>query len=107
MVGKPKAKPGGEDIHVAIGDFATARVEGSYSLVYLVCNTIMNLITQQAQVACSRNAAAHLRPGGRVVIKVMVPELQRLPPGETMHVFAAGERHWGIDETSTTSGTKD
>jgi SAM-dependent methyltransferase len=98
MVAKLRAKPGGEDMDVAIGDFATASVEGSFVLVYLVCNTIMNLTTQDAQVACFRNAAAHLRPGGRFVIKVMVPELQRLPPGETMHVFDASDTHWGVDE---------
>jgi len=73
-------------------------VEGSFSLVYLVCNTIMNLTTQAAQVACFRNAAAHLDPGGCFVIKVMVPELRRLPPGETFQVFDASERHWGFDE---------
>ena len=98
MVARLKAKPGGEDVSVAIGDFATTSVEGSFSLVYLICNTIMNLTTQEAQVACFRNAAAHLRAGGRFVIKVMVPELRRLPPGETMHVFAASDNHWGIDE---------
>src|SRR5262249_28262711 len=57
-----------------------------------------NLTSQEAQVACFRNAAAHLRGGGCFVIKVGVPDLQRLPPGETMHVFAAGENHWGMDE---------
>jgi SAM-dependent methyltransferase len=98
MVARLKSKPGGEDVDVAIGDIATTSVEGSFSLVYLICNTIMNLITQEAQVACFRNAAAHLRPGGRFVIKVMVPELRRLPPGETMQVFAASDSHWGIDE---------
>jgi hypothetical protein len=98
MVDRLMAKPGGEDISVSIGDFATTSVEGSFSLVYLICNTIMNLTTQEAQVACFRNAAAHLRAGGRFVIKVMVPELQRLPPGETLHVFAASDEHWGIDE---------
>jgi len=98
MVARLRAKPGGEDISVSIGDFATTSAEGSFSLVYLICNTIMNLTTQKAQVACFRNAAAHLDAGGRFVIKVMVPELQRLPPGETLHVFAASEAHWGIDE---------
>jgi SAM-dependent methyltransferase len=98
MVARLRAKPGGEEINVSIGDFAATSVEGSFSLVYLICNTIMNLTTQKAQVACFRNAAAHLDVGGRFVIKVMVPELQRLPPGETLHVFAASEEHWGIDE---------
>jgi SAM-dependent methyltransferase len=98
MVERLRSKPGGENISVSIGDFATTSVDGSFSLVYLVCNTIMNLTTQAAQVACFRNAAAHLRPGGRFVIKVGVPDLQRLPPGETLHVFAATDQHWGIDE---------
>jgi hypothetical protein len=98
MAARLEAKPGGEDIRVAIGDFSTTSVEGAFSLVYLVCNTIMNLTSQEAQVACFRNAAAHLRAGGCFVIKVGVPDLQRLPPGETMHVFAAGENHWGMDE---------
>jgi SAM-dependent methyltransferase len=98
MVARLKAKPGGEEISIAIGDFATTFVERSFTLVYLICNTIMNLTTQEAQVACFRNAAAHLRPGGRFVIKVMVPELQRLPPGDTLYVFAASDEHWGIDE---------
>jgi hypothetical protein len=101
MVERLRAKPGGEHVSVSIGDFATTSVEGSFSLVYLVCNTIMNLTTQAAQVACFRNAAAHLRAGGHFVIKVMVPELQRLPPGETLHVFAASDTHWGIDEYDT------
>jgi SAM-dependent methyltransferase len=98
MVARLRAKPGGEDMSVSIGDFATTTVGGSFSLVYLVCNTIMNLTTQEAQVACFRNAAAHLRPGGRFVIKVMIPELRRLPPDETLHVFDASDTHWGIDE---------
>jgi SAM-dependent methyltransferase len=98
MVRRLRAKPGGDAIGVTIGDFATTRVEGSFSLVYLVCNTIMNLTTQAAQIACFRNVADHLEAGGRFVIKVMVPELRRLPPGDTFCVFDAGEHHWGIDE---------
>jgi hypothetical protein len=98
MVARLKAKPGGNDVDVTIGDMATTSVATSFSLVYLVCNTIMNLTTQQAQVACFRNAAAHLPPGGHFVVKVLVPELQRLPPGDTFHVFAAGDKHWGIDD---------
>ena len=67
-------------------------------MVYLIFNTIMNLTTQAAQVACFRNAAAHLQPGGHFVIEVMVPDLQRLPPGETVHPFHVSETHWGFDE---------
>ena len=98
MVARLREKAGAEDIDVTIGDFATTRVEGSFSIVYLVYNTIGNLTTQEAQVACFRNAAAHLQPGGCFVIEVGIPDLQRLPPGETLVVFDAGESHWGIDE---------
>ena len=98
MVARLRAKPGGDDIGVTIGDFTTTTVEGSFSLVYLVYNTIMNLTTQEAQVACFRNAAAHLEPGGCFVIKVMIPELRRLPPGETFQVFHGSDTYWGIDE---------
>jgi SAM-dependent methyltransferase len=98
MVERLHAKPGAEAIGVTIGDFATTRVEGSFSLAYLIFNTIMNLTTQDSQVACFRNVAAHLEPGGCFVIEVMVPELRRLPPGETHHVFAASDDRWGIDE---------
>ena len=98
MVARLRAKRDGEDIGVTIGDFATTTVDGSFSLAYLVFNTIMNLTTQAAQVACFRNAAAHLGPGGCFVIEVTIPDLRRLPPGETFHVFNASENHWGIDE---------
>ena len=98
MVAKLREKPGGAEIPVAIGDFATTRVDGAFSLAYLVFNTINNLTTQEGQVACFRNVAAHLEPGGCFVIEVRVPDLRRLPPGETMHVFDASEGHWGIDE---------
>jgi SAM-dependent methyltransferase len=98
MVARLREKPGGEGIPVAIGDFATTRVDGAFSLAYLVFNTINNLTTQEEQVACFRNVAAHLEPGGRFVIEVGLPELRRLPPGETMHVFDASDGHWGIDE---------
>ena len=98
MVERLRAKPGADAIEVAIGDFATTTVGGSFSLVYLVFNTIMNLTTQAGQVACFRNAAAHLAAGGCFLIEVGVPDLQRLPPGEIFQVFDASGRHWGIDE---------
>ena len=98
MVAKLREKPGGEEIRVAIGDFATTRLDGTFRLAYLVFNTINNLTTQAEQVACFRYVAAHLEPGGCFVIEVGVPDLRRLPPGETMHVFDASEGHWGIDE---------
>ncbi len=98
MVAKLRAKPGGEEIGVTIGDFATTSVDGTFSVAYLVFNTIMNLTTQEAQVACFRNVAAHLEPGGRFVVEVGVPDLRRLPPGETFRAFHVSERRWGIDE---------
>jgi SAM-dependent methyltransferase len=98
MAARLRAKPGAEDIGVTIGDFATTTVDGTFSVAYLVFNTIMNLTTQAAQVACFRNVAAHLEPGGCFVIEVGVPSLRKLPPGERFHVFAARETHWGIDE---------
>jgi SAM-dependent methyltransferase len=98
MAARLREKPGGTDIEVTIGDFATARVGGTFSLAYLVFNTIMNLTTQEAQVACFRNAAAHLEPGGCFVIEVGVPGLQRLPPGETVRPFDVSEDHIGFDE---------
>jgi hypothetical protein len=98
MVARLRAKPGGGAIGVTLGDMTTTTVEGRFSLVYLVFNTIMNLTTQAAQVACFRNAAAHLEPGGRFVIEVGIPDLRRLPPGERFVVFDASTAHWGIDE---------
>ncbi len=98
MVAKIRAKPGGEDIGVTIGDFATASVDGSFSVAYLVFKTIMNLTTQEAQVACFRNVAAHLEPGGCFVIETGVPDLQRLPPGETIRAFHVSDTRWGFDE---------
>jgi SAM-dependent methyltransferase len=98
MVARLRAKPGGEDIPVAIGDIATTRVPGSFAVAYLVFNTIGNLTTQDAQVACFENAAAHLRPGGCFVIEVGVPQLQRLPPGETVRAFELRPGKLGLDE---------
>jgi SAM-dependent methyltransferase len=98
MVSRLRAKPGGDEIGVTIGDFATATADGKFSLAYLVFNTIGNLTTQDAQIACFRNVARHLEPGGCFVIEVGIPELRRLPPGETFHVFDASQTHWGVDE---------
>jgi SAM-dependent methyltransferase len=98
MVARLLAKPGAEEVGVTIGDFATTTIEARFSVAYLVANTIMNLTTQDEQVACFRNAAAHLEPHGRFVIEVLVPGLQRLPPGETFQPFAVGPTHLGFDE---------
>ncbi len=98
MVARLKAKPGGGDIGVTIGDFATTTVGETFSVAYLVFNTIMNLTTQDEQVACFRNVAAHLEPGGYFVVEVMVPDLQRLPPGETYRPFTVTATRLGFDE---------
>jgi SAM-dependent methyltransferase len=98
MVARLRAKPGAEQIGVTIGDFATTKVEGLFSVAYLVFNTIENLTTQDRQVACFENVASHLEPGGCFVIEVTVPDLRRLPPGETSRTFDLSETHLGIDE---------
>jgi SAM-dependent methyltransferase len=98
MVARLQAKPGAEAIGVTIGDFATTRVDGSFSLAYVVANTIMNLTTQEEQVACFRNVAAHLEAGGCFVVEVMVPRLRRLPPGERFQPFDVSPGHLGFDE---------
>jgi SAM-dependent methyltransferase len=98
MAARLRTKPGGEEIAVTIGDFATTTMDGTFAVAYLVFNTIMNLTTQAAQVACFRNVAAHLEPGGCFVIEVGVPELQRLAPGETLRAFHVSETRWGLDE---------
>lgn len=84
MLARLRAKPGAERIDAVAGDMAATRVGGDFALVYLVFNTIFNLTTQDGQVACFENAAAHLRSGGRFVIEARVPELQRLPLGQTV-----------------------
>ncbi len=96
MVARLRAKPGSEQVGVTIGDFAATRVDGTFSLVYLVFNTIMNLTTQAAQVACFRNAAAHLAPGGFFVIEVRVPELRRLPPGQNVLPWQVSPTRWVV-----------
>jgi SAM-dependent methyltransferase len=98
MVARLRTKPGGEEIEVTIGDFATSGVDGTFALAYLVYNTIMNLTTQDAQVGCFQNVARHLEPGGCFLIEVGVPDLQRLPPGETVHPFTITPTHLGFDE---------
>jgi SAM-dependent methyltransferase len=98
MVARLRAKPGAERIGVTIGDFATTTVDGRFSVAYLVFNTIMNLTTQDEQVACFQNVAAHLEPGGCFVIEVGVPALQRLPPGESVRAFTLTPTHLGFDE---------
>ena len=98
MLAQLQTKPGAEDIGVTIGDLATARVDRTFKLVYLVRNTITNLTTQDKQVECFRTVGEQLEPGGCFVIEVYVPELQRLPPGETYHAFTVTPTHLGFEE---------
>jgi SAM-dependent methyltransferase len=106
MVAQLRTKAGSEAIGLTIGDFATTRVAGTFSLVYLVYNTIGNLTSQEEQIACFRNAAAHLAPGGRFVIELGVPDLRRFPPGATAQPFEVSETHLGFDtmDTATQQG---
>lgn len=97
MVRQLRAKPGGEAIDVAIGDFTSTKMHGSFRLVYLVYNTIGNVTTQDAQVACFCNAAEHLVAGGCFVIEVGVPRLRSLPPGETTQLFTFTPNYIGFD----------
>jgi SAM-dependent methyltransferase len=102
MAARIAGKPGAERVGVTIGDMTTTRVPGEFSLVYLVFNTISNVTTQDGQVDVFRNAAAHLRPGGRFLIEVGVPDLRRLPPGQDTVPFTvapdeAGGGYVGFD----------
>ena len=97
MVERLRAKVDEATVPVILGDMATARAPGEFALVYLVFNTIGNLLTQDEQVECFRNAARHLRPGGRFVVELGVPDLRVLPPGQRGVVFAAEPGYLGID----------
>ena len=97
MVRQLLAKPGADAVPVTIGDMTTTRVPGVFTLVYLVANTIMNVTTQDEQLAVFANAAAHLEPGGCFVVEVIVPQLRRVPPGENARVFTLDRDHVGIE----------
>ena len=98
MAARLQAKPGADVVPVTIGDMTTTRVPGApFTLVYLVANTIMNVTTQDAQLAVFANAAGHLGPGGCFVVEVIVPQLRRVPPGETARVFTMDADHVGIE----------
>ncbi|WP_108839423.1 class I SAM-dependent methyltransferase [Tateyamaria sp. Alg231-49] len=103
MVRKLREKETGPPIEVAIGDMTSTQVQGTFSLVYLVFNTIDNLTSQQAQVACFKNAARHLGQGGRFIIETLVPPIQKIPFGEERLAFASSPDHFGIDEFDVAS----
>ncbi|GIG88366.1 methyltransferase [Plantactinospora endophytica] len=97
MIDQLRTKVDEATVPVVVGDMATATAPGEYSLVYLVYNTISNLLSQAEQVACFRNAARHLIPGGRFVIELWVPELRKLPPGQQAVVFQSKPGYVGLD----------
>ena len=97
MIERLRAKASADTIPVVAGDMASAVAPGAFTLVYLVYNTISNLLTQSGQVACFRNAARHLRPGGRFVIELWVPELRKLPPGQPGMVGHSEPGYIGVD----------
>ena len=99
MLERLRSKPGAEQIEITNGDFAITRVHGVFRLVYLVYNTIMNLTTQEQQVACFENAAAHLEPGGTLSLRSESPNLRRLPPGERVRAFSIGQTHFALMST--------
>ncbi|HXZ62075.1 MAG TPA: class I SAM-dependent methyltransferase [Acidimicrobiales bacterium] len=98
MVAELRKKPGSEAISVHVGDFATIRVAGSFRLAYLVFNTIENLTSQDEQVACFTNVARHLDPGGCFVVEVEVPQIRRLPPGDSVRALTVTPSRLAFDE---------
>ena len=98
MVARLRAQPGADEIGITIGDFATTAVDGTFRLAYLVRNTITNLTSQDEQAECFRTVSAELEPGGCFVIENYIPQLQRLPPGETNRVFKATPTHLGFEQ---------
>lgn len=101
MIRRLREKVPVDQLPVTRGDMATTRVDGDFSLVYLVFNTIANLLTQEAQVDCFRNAAAHLRPGGCFVIELWVPDLRRMPPGVPAAVEVVQDGYILVDTMDT------
>jgi len=100
MTSQLRSKAGGSDVEVTIGDFSNQRVDGEFALVFLVFNTIMNLTSQDDQIACFENAAAHLVSGGHFVIEVSVPKLQNVPAGETFRTYRVEDSRMDFDEYS-------
>ncbi len=97
MASRLRAKVSEELLPVVVGDMATTTVRGEFGVVFVVWNSISNLVTQEEQVECFRNAARHLAPGGRFVVELFVPPLRRLPPGQVAVPFDVSETHIGFD----------
>ncbi len=98
MAARLRAQPRGDQIGITIGNFATTTIRATFRLAYLVRNTITNLTSQDEQTECFRNVAAQLEPGGSFVIENYIPQLQRLPPGDTTRVFTATPTHLGFEQ---------
>src|SRR6185295_11151554 len=92
-----RTKADAATIPVVIGDMATVKAPGTYTLVFLVFNSISNLLSQAEQVACFQNAARHLCQGGRFVIELWVPELRKLPMGQDAMVAKSEPGHFCVD----------
>jgi SAM-dependent methyltransferase len=107
MVDQLRRRASETELPVVVGDMATATVPGEFSLVYVVWNSIGNLRTQEEQVQCFANAAAHLAPGGRFVVELWVPGIRRFPPGQTAVPFDVTDEHVGFDtyDMATQQGT--
>lgn len=103
MAAKVRAKVDEETLPVIIGDMATTRAAGEFALVYLVYNTISNLLTQAEQVECFRNAARHLASGGRFVVECGIPALRLLPPTGLGVPFDVSDDHVGVDTVDVTT----
>lgn len=92
-----RRKPGADSVRVTVADMCSTRVSGEFALVYLVANSLMNVTTQDEQLAVFGNASEHLRPGGFFVLELIVPQLQHVPPGDTARVFTLDQDHVGIE----------
>jgi SAM-dependent methyltransferase len=97
MADQFRAKPGADSVQLIVGDMTSVRVPGRFGLVYVVANSLMNVTTQEGQLAVFENAAAHLNPGGRFVVELAVPQLRRFPAGQTSRVFTATTHHVGVE----------
>lgn len=103
MAEQMRDKPGADAVRLTVGDMTTTRLPGTFRLVYLVANTIMNVTTQEEQLAVFANASAHLQSGGHFVIEVIVPQLRRVPLGEIARVFTLDADHVGIETFDDTA----
>jgi SAM-dependent methyltransferase len=97
MAARLRDKPGAEAVSLTVGDMTSVRLSKTFALVYLVANTIMNVTTQEDQEQVFRNAAGHLRPGGRFVVELVVPQPHGVAAGDKGRVFTLDPDHVGIE----------